>query len=232
MFWGADRVPAADFSARLRLIDGAGRVALSRQEAPVRVDWPTSRWRPGDAWRGQWLMRLPAGLPGGQYQWELALCPPSGACLSAVDLGPLAVTAPRRQYSPPPLEIPLIQTFDGQVTLLGLTVQPVDETALVVTLAWRAEREMALSYRVFLQLWDTDGAVLAASDGEPADWSRPTTGWLPGEIVTETRRLTLPTPLAAGDYRLAAGLYDPGTGRRLQLPDGADAALAPWSPGP
>jgi len=95
-------------------------------------------------------------------------------------------------------------------------------TNLTVTLVWRAEAETHTSYHVFLHLIGPGGALVAQSDGVPADWSRPTTGWLPGEYVTDTRVLTLPADAPAGDYALSAGLYVPG-GERLVIPDGTDA---------
>jgi hypothetical protein len=66
--------------------------------------------------------------------------------------------------------------------------------------------------------------LIAQSDGVPAGWSRPTTGWLPGEYVTDTRALAIPPDAPAGDYTLSAGLYIPGNGR-LTTPDGANAIL-------
>ena len=63
---------------------------------------------------------------------------------------------------------------------------------------------------------------MAQSDGIPANWTRPTTGWLPGEYVTDARVLTLPADAPAGEYSLFAGLYVPG-GERLTAPDGSDA---------
>jgi hypothetical protein len=64
-----------------------------------------------------------------------------------------------------------------------------------------------------------DGAVLAQADRVPAGGARPTTGWLPGEVVADA----YPLPLAAA-AGLRVGLYDPATGERLgvvELPLGA-----------
>ncbi|MCK4470178.1 MAG: hypothetical protein KAW49_00180, partial [Anaerolineae bacterium] len=93
---------------------------------------------------------------------------------------------------------------------------------LTVTLVWRAEAETRISYHVFLHLIGPDGALVAQSDGIPANWTRPTTGWLPGEYITDAHILTIPPDAPAGDYTLYAGLYVPG-GKRLTAPDGSDA---------
>jgi hypothetical protein len=76
---------------------------------------------------------------------------------------------------------------------------------------------------VFVHLQSADGAIAAQSDGVPADWTRRTTGWLPGEYVLDARTLHLPPDLAPGEYSLFAGLYRPDTGERLTtavFPDG------------
>lgn len=94
-----------------------------------------------------------------------------------------------------------------------------------VHLVWRAEAETAVSYRVFLHLLGPDGQIVAQSDGEPAHWQRPTTGWLPGEIIVDERDLSLPDIPPIGYYQLVTGLYDPSSGRRLTSADGADRIL-------
>jgi hypothetical protein len=78
------------------------------------------------------------------------------------------------------------------------------------------------SYRVFLHLVGPDGRLLDQSDNIPADWARPTTGWLPGEYITDLHLLTLPGEATDGQYTVLAGLYSPA-GERLLTPVGADA---------
>ena len=78
---------------------------------------------------------------------------------------------------------------------------------------------MPTSYRVFIHLVNTDGQILAQADGEPASWSRPTTGWVPGEYILDEHSLTLP-PTLPPNASLRIGLYDPATGQRLQAVGG------------
>jgi hypothetical protein len=93
-----------------------------------------------------------------------------------------------------------------------------------VTLVWRAETETYTSYHVFLHLLDSDGDVVAQSDGVPAGWTRPTTGWLAGEYITDVHTLALPTdPSHSASYSLLTGLYNPVTGERLTTTSGVDA---------
>ncbi|HHX65790.1 MAG TPA: hypothetical protein GX702_12970, partial [Chloroflexi bacterium] len=50
--------------------------------------------------------------------------------------------------------------------------------------------------------------------------------WLEDEFVRDDYRLSLPDDIAPGAYRIAVGLYDVGTGRRLPVYDGRRHRLA------
>ncbi|MBW7959223.1 MAG: hypothetical protein H3C69_06660, partial [Candidatus Promineofilum sp.] len=95
-------------------------------------------------------------------------------------------------------------------------------------LVWRAEAETTTSYRVFVHLVDEAGNLLAQSDAIPANWTRPTTGWLPDEYVTDTHSIAMPEESLAGPLSLRIGLYDPDSGARLTTGDG-DFATVPFA---
>jgi hypothetical protein len=241
LFWrvpdGAAGGSLPDLRAHLALVDGGGVEVMGWELPPVRSDWLTTLWRPGDLWRGQHLLRLPGGLEGGDYAWQLQLFDAADrqAPLTVVPivLGELQVDAPQREWQAPPLELALDADLGGEVRLLGANLEPVTAEAptlqageiLTVTLAWQGLQEMDTSYRVFLHLQRPDGSLLAQSDGEPAGWRRPTTGWAPGEVVLDQRSLEIPAEAVAGRYTLMTGLYDLGSGQRLALPDGTTAVL-------
>ena len=130
---------------------------------------------------------------------------------------PLGITAPERTFAVPERFAPVGVTFGGVIELAGVELpdrawgpgEPVE-----VGLAWQARSAIDVSYRVFLHLLDADGNLVDQSDGEPAAWTRPTTGWAQGEVVTESRQVRLPAD-AAGDYVLRVGFYAPGEARLL-----------------
>jgi hypothetical protein len=62
---------------------------------------------------------------------------------------------------------------------------------------------------------------VAQSDAVPANWTRPTAGWQPGEFVADAHALLL-APAPPGEYRLVVGMYAADTGQRLRLEDGGD----------
>jgi len=230
VYWEALADPDGDYRMRLWLSGEGGR----EWERPLtRADFPTSQWRSGDRWLGLHTLRLPPGLGSGEHELWLHLCRRDGETCSPIGepyrLGSLRIQAPSRSWTVPPLGVRTDARLGDEVTLVGADWEPRGETlqpgsTLTVTLVWRGEREMETSYRVFLHLLGPDGALVAQSDGEPAGWSRPTTGWLPGEAISDERVLLLPAGLPPGEYHLLAGMYPYG-GPRLTTPDGADAVL-------
>jgi hypothetical protein len=139
----------------------------------------------------------------------------------------LKIDAPGRTFAPPPMDRELAAQVGDVATLVGASFEPDPSKigpgeTLTTTLLWRAESLTHDSYHVFLHLIGPNGKLLDQSDGIPSSWSRPTTGWLPGEYITDLRSLTVPDEAPRGPYTLFAGLYVPG-GKRLVTPGGADA---------
>jgi hypothetical protein len=240
LFWQALEAPSQDLSTRLSLLDPTSGEIVAFDLTPV-TRFPTGDWESGDLWRGQHLLRLPASLESGTYRWQLQLCGGQEVDCDAVGgplaLGALSIQAPERIWEPPPLDLEADTQLGDVASLLGATVEPatcdlqsatcnLQPTAsnLQIALAWRSEAETMVSYRVFLHLLGPDGASVAQSDGEPAGWTRPTTGWLPGEVVLDRRVLDLPAEMTPGEYRLIAGLYTL-EGGRLLTPQGEDVVL-------
>ncbi len=98
-------------------------------------------------------------------------------------------------------------TLDARVTLIGYKTERAQET-LFVTLHWLALQEFAVDYASFAHLVDAQGALIAQSDGTPDQGLTPTTRWIPGEVITDRRALSL-REAAPGDYRIIVGMYLP-----------------------
>jgi len=92
--------------------------------------------------------------------------------------------------------------------------------ALLVPLRWTLDAATSHSYSVFVHLYDRAGKLWAQVDGAPVNGLKPFPSFAPGESVTEWRMLFLPQELPCGEYVLAAGLYEPATGKRLELAGG------------
>ena len=96
--------------------------------------------------------------------------------------------------------------------------------ALQVQFTWEAAAPLDARYKVFVQLLDSSGQLVAQRDSEPGGGLALTTTWTPGQPVTDRHALFLPDDLPPGEYRLIAGLYalDPPNDR-LPVSTGGDA---------
>ncbi|MCA9944388.1 MAG: hypothetical protein KC449_12955 [Anaerolineales bacterium] len=215
LFWTAQQTRAcpecAETAVTLSLID---------ENKTAVANWPITLPDFGaGAWRSQLLQRLPVNLADGRTQWQLTF--PSG---QTVRWGELVITAPERLMTLPAVQTAVNITLSEQVSLVGFTLdrQTVEAGETInLELVWQAVMEMSESYRVFVHVLGADGRIVAQADGLPASWTRPTTGWLPGEFIRDSHRLTLPAELPPGDYTLVTGLYLPN-GSRLQQENGRD----------
>lgn len=218
LFW-----ECADFTAcerfTLRLQDETGTDVETwtlpvMNESFLPEDWPAH-----GRLRGQYLVQLPASLAGGRYRFLLEEFP----------LDAITVAAPERAFAAPELAREIEAGFitaDGTLiaTLVGVAADssspsciPAPKAGVVCTLAlvWRADNETPTSYHVFVHLVDETGAILAQADAVPAGWTRPTTGWLPGEYIVDSHTLMPPADLPPQPLSLRVGLYNPDTGERL-----------------
>jgi hypothetical protein len=159
----------------------------------------------------------------------------SGA--KSVILSDVDVLGDVHTYEPPPFDTVIGVRASHVATLLGGDLEPGTSLTpglpLTLTLIWRAEFAAAdQDLKVFTHLVAASGEILAQHDGQPADWTRPTTGWLTGEVIVDTHVLTWSPSadefVARGDaVTLLLGLYDGRTGARIVWQDGQDFLLFP-----
>lgn len=158
--------------------------------------------------------------------WEWAALAVIGAVM-LVGKSALASIAPPGPTIPPTasrLAIDLSQ----KVQLVGYelsstTIQP--SQPLTVTLYWQAPELLLTSFKSFVHVTNADGNMVTQSDAVPANWTRPTTAWLPGEQVADPHTLRLPSsPAGQESLQVWAGMYDPNTLQRL-LPPGNQSGL-------
>ncbi len=212
LFFRAQTAPSSDEHITLAL--GGTDFALRLEPTP---GFPTSQWQTGDVWRGQHLLRLPADLPDGEHSWTVRASSEGSA---VTYLEKLRVTAPERILEQPNISHPARLTFGKDILLSGYDwnrPQARPGEVLEIRLIWRALATPTEDVSVFVHLESSAGELVAQHDGVPADWSRPTPGWLPGEYVVDLHRLTVPADAQPGAYRLYAGLAERTSGRRLPV---------------
>ena len=222
--WRCEKQTGADLALRLTLRAPDGSQVVDRELPPTTGWHPTTTWRSGDVWRGQHTFHLPVHLGDGKHTWTLSLDPTN----QSTNLpSTIYITAPHHTFTPPSTDIEINTRLGNVATLIGANLEPETHSlepgaSLTVTLVWRAEAETHTSYNVFLHLLALDGTLVAQSDGIPTNWTRPTTGWLPGEYITDIHVLDIPSDVTTDDYTLLTGLYIPGS-ERLTTHDGSSA---------
>jgi hypothetical protein len=171
--------------------------------------YPTSQWQPGDIWRFQVFTRLPADAASGPYHFNLQW---GGDSFS---LRSIQLTAPERVFTAPPMDHAAQIRFGNTVELSGYTINAAPES-IQIDLLWHALATPESDLSAFIHIEDKAGMLVAQSDGTPADGNRPTTGWLAGEYILDSR--TLPS-LPTGEYTIRVGFADRLSGQRLAAPD-------------
>ncbi len=193
------------------------------------VPYPTEAWPTGMPVRGQHTVWAPREAPGGDLTLYSRVIDGRGEPLgNALALGQVRITPVEHRFEAPPVRWPSEAIFGGQVRLIGVDANPPQAApggTLAVTVVWQAVTAMDRSYTAFVHLLDRNGRVVAQEDHVPGRDARPTTSWLPNEVIVDRFDLTLPADLPPGRYTLEIGLYDanqPGF-PRLSLDIGGDA---------
>jgi hypothetical protein len=241
LLWRAGTHEPADVQLRLRLSQG-DRQWQRAMGHPLGGSYAPENWSPGQLVRDMWNALLPADAPAGRYHLELVAGTPQGD-RTLLDLGSIDVlTRPHSFDKPAPqftqetdLRSPAsssgpstASTSEGDVTrLLGYAL-PTDLQPgqnLPVTLYWEALGESERNYVRFVHLLDAGDRIVAQQDGVPSNGDAPVTSWLPGEVLQDDLTIAVPDGLPQGSYRLAVGMYDPASGRRLNTPNDQEQIL-------
>ncbi len=86
---------------------------------------------------------------------------------------------------------------------------------LLLTLYWQGAERLEEDYKVFVHL-ETDH-IWGQEDHVPACGTRPTTTWVPGEVIVDRYSLLIDPHTPAGRYPILVGMYEPSAGRRMQI---------------
>lgn len=207
LFWRAEAGPRPEVAVRLTLVGADGAVLAETTQPPAQPAHPSSAWATGEVVRAPMRLRVPAVADAGTANLTVSLVSSGGADVAGpVDLAALDVRVPDRRFDVPAMEQVLNAAMGAEVTLLGYDLAPTGR----LTLYWQTGVLLDAGYKVFVHALDAGDQILAQTDTVPAEGTRPTTGWLPGEVVTDPHTLPL-----TGAARLAVGLYDESTGARL-----------------
>lgn len=101
------------------------------------------------------------------------------------------------------------------VDLVTTSAAPGGQVA--VTLTWQGLQALPKDYTVFVHLLGPDGLVHGQVDAWPVSGTRATSGWSPGEIITDPYLITVPADAPPGLYQVEIGLYLLATNERLAV---------------
>jgi hypothetical protein len=230
-YWQALGDLNSDYRLWLRLIGADGRLLAEKTVSPTAAGYPTSRWRVGDVLQGQHRLIVPADAAPGKATVVLSVVDPDGRPLTAHRLRWLPIggtdvrlatieIAPREHIvtQAPPMQHVLNADLAGAASLLGYDLDAgsiMPGQTFGIKLYWQARAVLDGNFKVTVQVLSSDNQVIAQHDSVPANWSRPTAGWLPGEVIADPHTLTLKPDTPPGTYRLIAAMYDPVNNSRL-----------------
>ncbi len=216
LIWRARARPARPYRVALSLGD--------RAWATLPLPASATDLEAGDALRMVCPLLVPPDAADGRQPVSLSLMtegaqPVAGPLVA----GEIEVHAGERLFEVPAgIANPLRVDLGGRVAFLGYGV---DRQALHpgesfhLDLYWQGVQPMDTSYTVFVHLLDGREKIWGQVDSIPARATRPTTGWLPGEVVIDSYDVTVYPDAPPGQYVIEVGMYNAATGERLPAYD-------------
>jgi hypothetical protein len=162
LFWRATARPDRDYLVFTHLVDEGGKVWPQGSRQALDGDYPTSLWETGQVVRDRFDLLVDPETPRAVYELRVGLydeetqsylpvvvSSEGGVSSESISLGQVLVRSRGRQFEVPPIENPLTARFGEVMSLLGYDLET-DEMAsgdaLHLTLYWRAQQEMDVSY--------------------------------------------------------------------------------------
>ena len=214
--WQKLRQSASAAVAQVIWLDAGGAEVAAIPALPLVNGYDFSAWEVGEANRGHHQLVLPPTLPAGRYGLGIRLLDAAGqpvGDLIHLDRA-MTVAVPQREFEAPRFDFEAGAEWDNGIVLYGFSLRSNGEVELV----WGASRQLNESLHLFVHALNHEGKITGQWDGVPADWTRPTTGWVEGEYLITKHSFSTP----AGEYRFRLGWYAPATGERIAVA-GADA---------
>ncbi|MFQ5855522.1 MAG: glycosyltransferase family 39 protein [Anaerolineae bacterium] len=211
LFWRAHQGPGIDRRLQLQ---------LGRSIIPISPAYPMEQWQAGDVFRTRHRIRVPASNQGGIQPLQVTVLDDTGVAVAPpARLTDVTVAIGDRRFDVPAgISHPERVELGTGVTFLGYDMEPQTlkpGEKLHLTLYWQARAPMDESYKVFTHLLNVGIGMWGQVDAFPVNGSRPTTGWLPGEVIIDRYDIPVDPAAPAGEYFVEVGMYAPKTLERL-----------------
>jgi hypothetical protein len=147
-------------------------------------------------------------------------------------LGTVAIEGILHEMSAPTDITPFDAVFGGKIKLIGYRLDAPEpltgSDTVAITLYWQslADSPFDGSFKVFAHLLAEDGHLIGQHDSIPAGETRPFSGWITGEYVTDDHPMAFIEPYS-GPVQIQIGLYDPATFQRVFATGGTDSVILP-----
>jgi len=210
LWWKTLDTLRIDHPAMFYLLDSHNSVVW-KNETPIILGHPLTSWQPGEVNRVMYRLATPADLAEGEYSLQ------AGTTHRLVPLATLHISSREHLFDVPSMQHTLDAQFAESISLLGYDLRaPAVHLGeeIVVTLYWQAQKRIPSSYKVSVQVLSDELQIMAQQDSVPVHWTRPTTAWLPGEIVVDEHVLVLKPGAKPGNATLIVALYDEQGGQR------------------
>jgi hypothetical protein len=194
---------------------------ISSSQGTLFERYPVTSWQEGELLIETRELTIPATTE----PFELTLSLPD----QTLPITSLTLSLDALSWELPPEAVPACARLGDVAELAGYQWQAPGrgEQSGQLTLYWRGlpGATAAPSYTVFAHVLGEDGQVLTQHDGIPANGERPTSSWLPGEVVADEHTFDL-SEVVQVRSQLTVGMYDLATGERVPASDCADQPLA------
>lgn len=226
-----------DWSLFIHLTTPDGVIIAQRDVYPGRGLLATSDLIAGTTWQNPIAVNVPAGAYApmtldvlvGWYHLQTGerLINSSGSERTRIGQVQLIPRTANHDH-PNPIRV----NFDNRIELIGYeysTLTPRQGEEVSVTLYWRALEPIPEDFVIFVHIIDAPTfTIVGGSDAQPVGWTRPTSTWDVGEVITDTHTFTVREDALSIPYELEIGMYtvEPdGTFPRLRVvtPDGGMA---------
>ena len=231
LYWKALSRMSEDYAVFIHLTSLTDVVTAQSDTFVGSSGIPTSQWRPGDVIAETYIVDVgvTAYAPDRAVLWVGLYLPGQPRLPAHSTVGQLAEDAVRLstiQLLPHPGAFPNSTrvNFGDQFSLVGYALSGrviYPGETLSVTLYWQALTTSPRDSSVSLRLVDSNESVRATNESYPNTQPRRTSHWLPGQVLQETRSLTVPVDATPGLYDVTLGILDSETGwLPASTPDG------------
>ncbi len=229
--WRATEQPLGDTRVQIVWRGSNGEIVATSAILPLVNGYPTSQWEKRDSWRGVHVVTVPGRLVAGEYTVGVWLVDEQGLPFGNIaHVSTMQVTTPERTFRAPRSTFSVDSVWQNQIHLTGYDVTSTRVArgdALKMMLTWQPQSDVSQNLTAFVHIVDDAGNIVAQQDQIPVLGTRPTTGWAPGEFISDTVQVYIDPGVPPGSYRVRIGWYDPITGGRILLADGAEFWLLP-----